>query len=462
MAYTPATSVPTASQLGFGQWSTPSAPAPRLASPIQAADTTITFTSAFLDHTGAVFSVDTLIGIERGDGYVETVRAIAGGWSVDGLTNTQIVRGIRLEGLDWTTGDATLASDFNQDSPCFGNISGVLQALNQAGLTAAIGANIKFNGRPLWTGNAPASVPVFANTTARDATLTSPQNGDSCYVTADGFYDYQGGAWALRASGATPIASPGVAGKLEEGTVAQQIAHTATGVSGAPPAVVTGNLVTTSAGAGDAGKIVVLSGTGKYDTSVIPSNTDASKVPLADYTAKGDILAATAASTPAAVTVGSNNQVLIADSAQSTGVKWGATPLTSANFDNGNDTRTINAASGTQVISHNLGKSPVRILITAFALNATGQGSISFSDGVWNGSGTDHSSFYILDPQNSSHAAGQASAVIKINAKSGGGVSGELQVATVSAVSSTDFTLSWTKTGTPTGSDILFTWKAEA
>lgn len=39
--------------------------------------------------------------------------------------------------------------------------------------------------------------------------------------------------------------------------------------------------------------------------------------------AKGAIVSATAANTPATVTVGTNDQVLIADSAQAAGIKWG-------------------------------------------------------------------------------------------------------------------------------------------
>lgn len=43
-------------------------------------------------------------------------------------------------------------------------------------------------------------------------------------------------------------------------------------------------------------------------------------------TTKGDIYAASAASTPARLGVGSNNTILIADSTQTTGIKWGAVP----------------------------------------------------------------------------------------------------------------------------------------
>lgn len=53
-------------------------------------------------------------------------------------------------------------------------------------------------------------------------------------------------------------------------------------------------------------------------------------IPLSDaisrgqFTAKGSLLSATAASTPAVLAVGSNDQVLTADSSTSTGLKWAA------------------------------------------------------------------------------------------------------------------------------------------
>lgn len=50
--------------------------------------------------------------------------------------------------------------------------------------------------------------------------------------------------------------------------------------------------------------------------------TMATMVPKSTYTAKGSIAAATAASTPANLAVGTNGQVLTADSTAATGLKW--------------------------------------------------------------------------------------------------------------------------------------------
>jgi hypothetical protein len=65
-------------------------------------------------------------------------------------------------------------------------------------------------------------------------------------------------------------------------------------------------------------------------TSAIQTQVDA-KTAKATLTTKGDVYAATAASTVARLAVGANNTVLTADSNYSTGLKW-ATPAASGSW----------------------------------------------------------------------------------------------------------------------------------
>jgi len=69
-----------------------------------------------------------------------------------------------------------------------------------------------------------------------------------------------------------------------------------------------------------AGKVVVTDTIIKLNVN--PFDSEGSKVPLAIFEHKGDILVADAVASPKIVEVGNDGQVLVADSSESTGVKW--------------------------------------------------------------------------------------------------------------------------------------------
>ncbi len=237
-----------------------------------------------------------------------------------------------------------------------------MQAIVIAGLTAQVSANIMFNGRPLWVGNAPGSVPVFADTAARDAALVSPQNGDSCYVTADGvFYDYQAGAWAARASGATPNWTTTVAGKAQRATVAQINAGTEFGSTGAALGINPADLVLSI-----------------YATSQL---TPTEKTYVQALVASG-------------TTVVEINQALNGISANVTATNLNT--LTAGPTSNANalHTHTVvtngggvsSGANGTIVIAHGLGYVPKQFNLTVQVTQVGGNNPYFGSQGSYNGS----------------------------------------------------------------------------
>jgi hypothetical protein len=67
-----------------------------------------------------------------------------------------------------------------------------------------------------------------------------------------------------------------------------------------------------------------------YDSSWIESGTNDTDAMLATIAAKGDLVVATSPSTVERLSVGSNGQVLVADSAQLTGLKWQTVSLDGA------------------------------------------------------------------------------------------------------------------------------------
>jgi hypothetical protein len=115
---------------------------------------------------------------------------------------------------------------------------------------------------------------VFASTAARDAAITSPQEGQFAFTKdTNGLWYYDGAAWV--ASGAT------------------------------------GDIEGVTAGVG-------ISGGGTSGTVTV-TNSMATAID-----AKGDLVAGTGADAFARLAVGSNGTVLTADSAEATGLKWAA------------------------------------------------------------------------------------------------------------------------------------------
>lgn len=90
------------------------------------------------------------------------------------------------------------------------------------------------------------------------------------------------------------------------------------------------------------------------------TNADAA-TQKATLTTKGDIYAATAASTPARLAVGTNGQILSADSTAATGLKWVATGTTWTLLNSGG---TPLSGSGETVISGISNRSQLMILIS--------------------------------------------------------------------------------------------------
>jgi len=103
--------------------------------------------------------------------------------------------------------------------------------------------------------------------------------------------------------------------------------------------------------------------------------TMATMTPKSTVTTKGDLVAATAASTPARLAVGTNGQVLTADSTASTGLAWatpssgGMTLLQTITANNTASAYTISSIAGTYK----------HILITGIGLQEAGSNDGSFS-----------------------------------------------------------------------------------
>jgi hypothetical protein len=136
---------------------------------------------------------------------------------------------------------------------------------------------------------------------------------------------------------------------------------------------------------------------------------------------------------------------------------WGVPPTGTLAFNNGETTRSGNAASGSQTIAHGLGKTPKYARFVA-TFNNTGNGAnMAFSEGTYNG----NTNAYVYSSVSSSGAnvsvsGGGTGQVLEIG-DSGSLSSNQIAVATWDA---TNLTLTWTKTGALGGGNINILWEA--
>lgn len=193
----------------------------------------------------------------------------------------------------------------------------------------------------------------------------------------------------------------------------------------------------------------------------------------ASTTVAGIVELATAAQITAGTATGETGAALVVTPDQlaaSTPVFNGSglTNLTNpAVYKSGNTTYDLTTASGTQTIAHGLGKTPKYIRITyrkSYTNQALGSSTVNFYDGVGTYNGTTYANTYNGTDSSSAGGAGyystfQSTSNIIVYTAGGGG-STISQVATA-AIDSTNITLTWTKTLTPTGT-LLMTWEAFA
>jgi len=122
-------------------------------------------------------------------------------------------------------------------------------------------------------------------------------------------------------------------------------------------------------------------------------------------------------------------------------------------YKNGIATRTINTASGSQTIAHGVGKAPTHVRMVATCKCNQPGSRLTSSWGSYNGTTTSAVWNDIYVGSSTSYEAGNTTSQIIV-------MNGE-QVATI-AVDATNITLTWTRSGSSSGTDIQIIWEAEA
>ena len=124
--------------------------------------------------------------------------------------------------------------------------------------------------------------------------------------------------------------------------------------------------------------------------------------PLVILDAKGDLITATAADTPARLAVGTNGQTLVADSTAATGLKW-ATPTSG-----GMTLLSTTALSGTSTTISSIDQTYTDLVIYISTLTFSANAELNFTTGA--------SSYYTVRQQNNTFAYDNAVTKIRTGA----------------------------------------------
>jgi len=194
--------------LELSQSSTAANPVVTVARKISDSSADLITSSALVDKDGSTITKACILAIRKANGYTENVYVAAGG--ITGTAVTITTRGLPTGGIDLLTSIPANAVSHEQGEEVFLNVSPfILQQITDS-LQGDIEASLKFETRPTYGTGGAAALPSFADATARDAALTSPQDADKCFLedgTGEQHYD---GGW-LTLGVATPVtASLGV------------------------------------------------------------------------------------------------------------------------------------------------------------------------------------------------------------------------------------------------------------
>jgi len=260
--------------LKFFQWQRPGAANPRLELGIGLTDTTIVVSNPPLDENGDVITGDFIFGVRNTESYVENIYVPPGEVSADGLTFTNVVRGVNLAGLDYNTSVPSLIAKHGADSAVSCNVTAVYESILAACLR---GQTVRTNGVNFILGTGSSETVTVSRD---DGTV----RGWLRYTVGNGVqYSNDGSTWVNISPSASSSLVAVTAADTSPGYLDDKIVVTSnnpvlniqTNVlnpGGGEDLEVEVDLdtVVVSTGAGDADKVVVTDAVGKIDGTLIP------------------------------------------------------------------------------------------------------------------------------------------------------------------------------------------------